>query len=240
MTLNSGESKIFFVAVIWPIGVTSQQAKLPVWTKATAYSLGDLIVDSNGNLERVTVAGTSASETPTWASGAGLLTVEVSGLTWQNMGPGPSTTHLKVTGNTFHKMQFGVWVDNNSHYDQVKHLEFVNNTCLNMQDLAASGVAAGLWADGAAAQHIENLVVTGNRFINEADNAGYKYGIEIRLYIDNLYLGADNVFYNIKSLPVFEQSVIFNRRGPVIEAASEWAPGNVSAGSFVSTAVVVA
>jgi hypothetical protein len=154
--------------------------------------------------------------------------------------PGTSyTTHLKVTGNTFNKMQFGVWVDNHNFYDQVKNLEFVNNTCLNMQDLSPTPEAAGLWADGDASQHIENLVVTGNRFANEADNAGYVYGVELRSFIDNLYLGADNVFYNIKKQPVWEVSLIFNSRGPVIEISSVWDPGNVSAGSFVATEMPV-
>jgi hypothetical protein len=154
--------------------------------------------------------------------------------------PGTShTTHLKVTGNTFNKMQFGVWVDNHNFYDQVKNLEFVNNTCLNMQDLSQTPEAAGLWADGDASQHIENLVVTGNRFTNEANNAGYVYGVEIRSFIDNLYLGVDNVFYNIKKQPVWEVSLISNWRGPVIEVSSVWDPGNVNASSLVSIDVTV-
>jgi hypothetical protein len=64
---------------------------------------------------------------------------------------------------------------------------------------------AGLWADGSASQHIENLVVTGNRFLNEANNAGYRYGIVLTFYNDNLVLGADNVFYNIKGHNVWQR-----------------------------------
>ncbi len=128
---------------------------------------------------------------------AGIWSIGVSS---QAATPGTSyTEHLKVSGNTFNKMMFGVWVDNVNHHDQVKNLEYVNNTCLNMQDLSTTPEAAGLWADGSASQHIENLVVTGNRFINEANNAGYKYGVSLgQLYIDSLYLD-DNVFYNIKT-----------------------------------------
>ena len=107
------------------------------------------------------------------------------------------TEHLKVSGNTFNKMEFGVWVDNSGFLDQVKNLEFVNNTCLNMQDLGVNPEAAGLWVDGSAAQHVENLVVTGNRFINEADNAGYKYGVSLGSHIDSLSLD-DNVFFHLK------------------------------------------
>jgi len=123
------------------------------------------------------------------------------GVTSQEVFPGTSyTEHLKVSGNTFNKMEFGVWVDNLDFLDQVKNLEYVNNTCLNMQDLNVQNPeAAGLWVDGSLAQHVENLIVTGNRFINEARNAGYKYGVSLgQLYIDSLYLH-DNVFYNINT-----------------------------------------
>jgi hypothetical protein len=122
--------------------------------------------------------------------------------------PGTSyTDHLKVSGNTFNKMEFGVWVDNANMYDQVKNLEFVNNTCLNMQDLSATPEAAGLWADGSTAQPILDLIVTGNRFINEANNAGYKYGVSLNSYHDNLvlFLGAENVFYNIKGQNIWQR-----------------------------------
>ena len=219
--------------VIWPMGVCSPPA--PVWNKATAYSAGELIVDSNGNIERVAVAGTSAATAPAWAISAGLQTVEVGGLTWQNIGARTSyTAHLKVSGNTFNKMEFGVWVDNNNHFDQVKNVEFVNNTCLNLQDvntILENQEATGLWADGAALQPIENLIVTGNRFLNEANNAGYMYGIVLGFQIDNLYLGTDNVFSRIKKYNVYERSLTFNSRGPVIEASSMWDPGNLNAGS---------
>jgi hypothetical protein len=57
----------------------------------------------------------------------------------------------------------------------VKNLEYVNNTCLNMLDLVVNPQAAGLWVDASGAQHVENLIVTGNRFLNEADNPGYDY-----------------------------------------------------------------
>jgi len=117
---------------------------------------------------------------------AGIVSV---GVTSQEVSPRTSyTEHLKVSGNTFNKMEFGVWVDNLDFLDQVKNLEYVNNTCLNMQDLGMHPEAAGLWADGSASQHIENLVITGNRFINEANHAGYQFGIVLGSYIDNLYL----------------------------------------------------
>jgi Pectate lyase superfamily protein len=165
------------------------------------------------------------------------------GVTSPQASPVSRTIHLKVADNTFSRMEFGTWVDNNSLLVQVENLEFVNNTCLNMQDVHANPAnqeATGLWADGSPSTPIENLVVAGNRFVNEADNDGYKHGVELRLNIDNLYLGADNAFYNIKAEPVWEQSLAFKARGPVIETSSLWDPGNVGSGGFVSTDVAVA
>ena len=151
------------------------------------------------------------------------------------------TTHLKVSGNTFNKMEYGVWVDNFNFHDQVRNLEYVNNTCIDMQDLntALPPQAAGLWANGTSSQHIENFVVTGNRFINEANNAGYMYGVVVGGEIDNLHIGADNVFYNIKARPVEERLLIFNQRGPVIETSLQYGPKTVSAGSLLSDNIVV-
>jgi hypothetical protein len=161
------------------------------------------------------------------------------GVLSHQQGPRTSyTTHLKISGNTFNKMKFGVWVDNYAFHDQVKNLEYANNTCLNMQDLSIDKEAAGLWAGGTDLQHLENVIVTGNRFINEDNNLNYKYGIILGREIDNLYLGSDNVFYNIKTMPVWERfPVIFNWRGPVIEMSfNNWPPGsgNIDANSFVS------
>jgi hypothetical protein len=87
--------------------------------------------------------------------------------------PMSHTVHLKVSGNTFCKLEFGTWVDNNSLLVQVKNLDFVNNTCLNMQDVTADPAvpeATGLW-DGSPSVPLENLVVTGNRFVNDTVTA---------------------------------------------------------------------
>jgi hypothetical protein len=40
----------------------------PAWASAHAYSVGNLIVDSNGNVQRCTTAGTSGGSHPTWST----------------------------------------------------------------------------------------------------------------------------------------------------------------------------
>jgi hypothetical protein len=54
--------------------------------------------------------------------------------------------------------------------------EFDNNTCLNMQDLSANQKATGVWAQGAAAQHLQSLFGSGNRFLIEANAVAYLAG----------------------------------------------------------------
>lgn len=132
-------------ASIWPTGVSSPN--IEKWAPLTPYSIGTLILDTKkGNIQQVINQGKSAEIEPTWdsttADGNG-------GLKWQNIGLAGTpritytTVHLKISGNTFNKMQFGAWVDNWGHYDQVKNLEFANNTCLNLQNLQA-GPECGL------------------------------------------------------------------------------------------------
>ncbi len=57
------------------------------WAASTAYNVGDTVVDSNGNIERSIVAGTSGASAPTWpaAGAAGTKTTDNS-VTWQSLG----------------------------------------------------------------------------------------------------------------------------------------------------------
>lgn len=51
------------------------------WAAAHAYSVGDLIVDSNHNIQKCTTAGTSQGSAPTWATTIGAITTENVGTT---------------------------------------------------------------------------------------------------------------------------------------------------------------
>jgi hypothetical protein len=53
----------------------------PAWAATTAYTAGTMIVDSNGNVEECTTAGSSGSTAPTWATVLGQTTTD-SGVTW--------------------------------------------------------------------------------------------------------------------------------------------------------------
>ncbi len=58
----------------------------PAWAASTAYSVGQEVYDSNGNVEVVTVAGTSGASAPAWNATVGSTTTDGS-VTWLNLGP---------------------------------------------------------------------------------------------------------------------------------------------------------
>lgn len=71
----------------------------PAWASAHGYSIGDLIVDSNGNIQRCTTAGTSGGSHPTWATTIGATTTD-SGAVWtlvaKSTAPLPLIAHVVV------------------------------------------------------------------------------------------------------------------------------------------------
>jgi hypothetical protein len=66
------------------------------WAASTAYSIGNLIVDLNGNIQRCTTAGTSGASHPTWATTIGNTTTDNS-VTWtlvaRSTAPVPMIAH---------------------------------------------------------------------------------------------------------------------------------------------------
>jgi hypothetical protein len=52
------------------------------WAATTAYTIGNLIVDSNGNIQRCTTAGTSGGSHPVWATTLAATTSDASPLVW--------------------------------------------------------------------------------------------------------------------------------------------------------------
>ncbi len=72
----------------------------PVWAASTAYSVGNLIVDFNGNIQRCTTAGTSGSGShPAWATTIGATTTDntvVWTLVAKGVAPTPMIAHVVV------------------------------------------------------------------------------------------------------------------------------------------------
>src|SRR5208283_5800710 len=57
-----------------------------VWQSGHNYAVNDQIVDSNGNVQTVIVAGLSGGTVPVWAIGIGFQTSGDDGVTWMNTG----------------------------------------------------------------------------------------------------------------------------------------------------------
>ncbi len=79
-------------------GATTVTA-LANWAATHAYALHARIVDSNGNVEVVTVAGTSNGTAPTWKTTAGANTTDGT-VTWVNAGVLPSAALESVGGTS--------------------------------------------------------------------------------------------------------------------------------------------
>src|SRR6516225_476129 len=62
-----GSAPLFAVSGALPLWDFSWLVQAtPQWVPSTAYTVGALIVDSNGNTQKCTTAGTSGSSAPAW------------------------------------------------------------------------------------------------------------------------------------------------------------------------------
>jgi hypothetical protein len=91
--------------VVW-LDQGVQSASTPAWAPNTAYFTNKTIVDGNGNIELVTIAGTSGTSSPAFSSTPGVLTLDAPPLTWMNVGP-IATAALPEAGGTS-----GIIIDN--------------------------------------------------------------------------------------------------------------------------------
>jgi hypothetical protein len=78
---------------------TTNTEPLLSWQPATVYALGVQILDSAGNVETVTRAGTSGATQPVWVSGGETgITIDNSSVWWTNTGPGPEAILVTAKG----------------------------------------------------------------------------------------------------------------------------------------------
>ncbi|MCK1668615.1 DUF2961 domain-containing protein [Bradyrhizobium sp. 153] len=81
-------------------GVTWTQkpgAPNQVWRASAAFAANMSILDPNGNVQRVTTAGTSGASAPTWATSAGATTTD-GGVTWTNQGSAYEVAKYQSSG----------------------------------------------------------------------------------------------------------------------------------------------
>ena len=76
----------------------------PAWAASTAWTVGNLIVDANGNIQRCTTAGTSGATAPAWAASIGATTGDGSAvwtLVAMHTAPSPMLAHAVVPAFLF-------------------------------------------------------------------------------------------------------------------------------------------
>jgi len=86
------------------------------WTALTPVSIGYVLIDSNGNAQQVTTAGTTGASLPTWNATGGGITNDGSAK-WTNQGAFPSQ-------NASTSYQFG-WIENAS----IQETDYNSNSC---------------------------------------------------------------------------------------------------------------
>jgi phage tail sheath protein FI len=72
--------------VTWKLIPTGTGSLFPAWSSTEPYAVGAKILDSNGNLQRVTVAGTSGTAPPAWNTTIGATTTDGT-VTWALVSP---------------------------------------------------------------------------------------------------------------------------------------------------------
>lgn len=66
------------------------------WAAGQTYTVGQVIVNSSGQIQEVTTAGTSGSTAPSWSSTAGGTTSDGT-VTWTNMGTAPTASNASLS-----------------------------------------------------------------------------------------------------------------------------------------------
>jgi hypothetical protein len=122
------------------------QASHPAWQASHAYALGSEILDSNGNVEWASNAGTSkAGSNPVWNTAIAGNTADNTGankITWKNVGT-PATFSVAAAGGTG-----GIIIDNNvgtgflAGASQVYFSTLTNQTCTTSATTGGCAVQA--------------------------------------------------------------------------------------------------
>jgi len=114
---------------------------LGAWLKTHAYALHARVLDSNGNVEIATVAGTSGAGTPPWSAIAGSTLTDggVTGVTWINAGAWPNAAVASASGAG------GVIIDNSNALtgaSQVYFFTLANQLCTTSTGTGACAMQA--------------------------------------------------------------------------------------------------
>jgi uncharacterized protein len=155
-----------------PSTVSLTTVTLSAWQPSTAYTVGELIVDSNGNAQRCTTAGTSGVSEPTnWATTIGMTTQDGVG--------GTAVTWTLVGSITFSALSPGAWGDNYSAQIQPLATDYTRftlsvlytNTTTNTQSTVESFPNLSLNPVDTQARYVANIINEQSNFITASKNS---------------------------------------------------------------------
>lgn len=111
---------------------------LAPWAANTSYAVGDEVIDSNGQVEQCTKAGTSNATQPSWTTGAGGNTAENgNGPHWVNLGGVAISNALSAGGAS------GIILDNTVPTTTLGGTSQIYFSTLSNQNCATSGGTGG-------------------------------------------------------------------------------------------------
>jgi phage tail sheath protein FI len=96
------------VVPAWTYGDGAKSA-FPLWNASAPYNANECVIDSNGNVQQCTVAGTSDAAAPTWATAIGDTTTD-STVTWTLVQKAPTfgrVNALQIVNGTASGAGFG-------------------------------------------------------------------------------------------------------------------------------------
>ena len=112
----------------------------PSWVAGHAYTLNQLVVDSNGNVQKVTTAGTSGSTVPAWAT-SGTTTDGTTGLVWTFQG---SVSSYLVSASYWSPVVITVPTGSNLTINLTNNLSFANSNTVPTSLVIVGQLGGGL------------------------------------------------------------------------------------------------
>ncbi len=139
LTYSQQAAKWYLISVVTSLGDVTDASS---WLAATAYLLADSIIDSNGNLQQVTTAGTSGAVQPVWNLALGGTTADgVGALVWTNRGapPIPPTRYAVRSIDVNHRSM----VDLNQTHPNKSNVAALNGAVDGSGNVVTNGLAPG-------------------------------------------------------------------------------------------------
>jgi flagellar hook protein FlgE len=136
--------------------IPPQTAATPTWPTSTAVTVGTSVVDSNGNLEKVTSisgTGTTGGAAPVWGAAPGSTTTDNAGVNqvvWTNLGPAstvPGPISFTGLADGASNISFNWNLNGGGTSPLISQLASANSNGANTQDGFTSGNYTGFTVD---------------------------------------------------------------------------------------------